>query len=212
MSSAERREQERENLRHTILEATQELLATEGYEKLSLRRIAEKIDYSPTAIYLHFKSKGELIDVVAGEGFARMATEVGAIPADDPAKRLRLMGHAYVAFALTNSPIYRLMFLQGDNPQDMYEGHNNRRTESARAFGSLVSTIREIAEGKADAYAGQTDAVILAAGVFWAHIHGAVSILLMGRGREFIGVQEQFCRQAVETAVAGLLAELPGKQ
>jgi len=206
MTSVERRMREREGIRRAILDATKELFATEDCEKVSMRRIAEKIDYSPTAIYLHFKSKGELMDALAAEGFALLAAALEAVQADDPTERLRRRGHAYVDFALSNRPAYRIMFVLGDHPQDLYEGHNSHRTWSAHAFDILVSTVREIKELEENAVPASSDAAMLAAGVFWAHLHGVVSLVLTGRGRLFTEMQQQLCRQAVDTAVAGLIA------
>ncbi len=212
MSSAARREREREELRRAILDAARELLLADGEpEKLSMRRIADKIDYSATALYLHFKDKGELMSALAAEGFTLLADALGAVQADDPAERLRLMGHAYVEFALANRPSYRLMFQLGDDPQSLYESHTTHRAASSRALGLLVETVREVGgtQWPEDPNAAEgPDAATFAAGVLWAHIHGAVSLVLTGRGRIFADVRLQFCRQAVETAVAGLLSEL----
>lgn len=212
MTSLERRTRERAETRQAILEAAKELLADGDFENVSMRRIAEKIDYSPTAIYLHFKDKGELMDALAAEGFARLVAALDEAEADAPAQRLRQKGHAYVAFALGNRPAYRLMFLLGEHPQSVYEGHNTHRVWSARAFGILESGVRELWGQEVGAAGTEPDAVRLAAGVFWAHLHGAVALTLMGRGRLLAAVQPQLCPQAVETAVAGLLASITTRE
>jgi len=211
MSSAERRKQEREELRRLILDTAQELLATDGYEKVSMRRIAEKVNYSPTALYLYFKDRGEMMDALAAEAFALLADTLESIQGGDPAERLRRIGHAYVEFALANRPVYALMLQTSASPQDRYGEHATRRTHTLRAFGILADTVRQIA-GSGDAeFAEGSDSVTVAATVFWAHIHGAVALVLGGHSRVFAGMEAQVCRQAVETAVAGLLAELPRK-
>lgn len=217
MSSAQRRDREREELRRLILDTTLELVTCEDDDKVSMRRIAEKINYSPTAIYLHFKDKGELMDALATEGFAMLADSLDAVHADEPAERLRRIGDAYVAFALANPAICRLMFHFGDAPQKMYAGHNMHRLDSARAFNLLIEIVREVkgasclenAEAlERPASAEEHDEATFAASVFWAHIHGAVLLTLTGRSRRLAGLEPQFYRKAVDTAVAGLLAEL----
>ena len=60
MGVKERREREKESLRQDILDVAREMFATEGYESVSMRKIADKIEYSPTTIYLYFKDKNEL--------------------------------------------------------------------------------------------------------------------------------------------------------
>ena len=70
MGVAERRAREKTQLRQEILDAAREIFATEGYEALTMRRVAEKIEYSPTAIYLHFKDKAELVQAICDELFA----------------------------------------------------------------------------------------------------------------------------------------------
>ena len=206
MSSSERRDRERETLRQIILDAARELLASDGYEKVSMRRIAEKIDYSAAALYLHFKDREALMDALAAEGYAALADMMEPLPAETPRERLFRIGHAYIEFALTHRPLYILMFQVGSSPEGRYGEHDTRRPSAARAFGLLQEAVRRVAEAEAQ-FAEEVEAT-LAAGVFWAHIHGAVSLLVTGHGRPFESQQPQFCHQAVETAVAGLLAQL----
>ena len=72
MGITERREREREEVRRKILDAARELFATEGYENVTMRRIAEAIEYSPTTIYLHFEDKDDLVRALCHEDFGRL--------------------------------------------------------------------------------------------------------------------------------------------
>ncbi len=213
MSSSERRDREREALRQAILEAARELLASEGYEKVSMRRIAEKIDYSAAALYLHFRDREALMDALASEGYAALADIMEPLPAEPPVAHLLRIGHAYTEFALMNRPLYGLMFQVGSSAQDRYGDYGARRPSAARAFTLLRDAVRQVAEAQNTPFPAAptpegADAATLAAGIFWAHIHGAVSLIVTGHGQPFAARQPQFCRQAVETAVAGLLAYL----
>src|SRR4028119_1353956 len=101
MGTLERRERERSETRAKILDAARDLFAEHGYDAVSMRKIAEAIEYSPTAIYVHFKDKEALFHELCRGDFGRLAHEsqrLGSIA--DPVERLRLLGHAYMRFAL----------------------------------------------------------------------------------------------------------------
>jgi AcrR family transcriptional regulator len=70
-SIASRRQQHKEELRRVILDAAREIFVDQGYESFSMRRLAEKIEYSPGSIYLHFKNKEKLFEVLVEESFVR---------------------------------------------------------------------------------------------------------------------------------------------
>src|SRR5271168_4346283 len=72
MGVQERRAREKKELRDEILDAARDLFLREGYENVSMRKIAEKIEYSPTTIYLYFQDKSELLDCICEETFARL--------------------------------------------------------------------------------------------------------------------------------------------
>src|SRR5262249_10137916 len=101
MGVVERREREREEVRKKILDAARELFATEGYERVTMRRIAEAIEYSPTALHHHFEDKSALVDALCEEDFGRLlgALQAQELPAD-PIERIRQMGRAYARFGL----------------------------------------------------------------------------------------------------------------
>src|SRR5882762_4813068 len=102
MGVKERREREKTALREEILEAARELFVTEGYEKVSMREIAKKIEYSPTTIYLYFRDKQDLIHQVCQETFAMLIQTLKSLNLDltSPVEGLRQAGYAYVHFGL----------------------------------------------------------------------------------------------------------------
>src|SRR5215813_14075270 len=112
MGPKQRRERERAEIREKILEAARELFVSEGYEAVTMRKIAERIEYSPTAIYLHFKDKEALLEELCGNDFRTLAHRfVDFAQIRDPIERLRRSGAAYVDFALSHPQHYRLMFM-----------------------------------------------------------------------------------------------------
>lgn len=79
MGVKERKARQKRFLRQEILDAASELFVKEGFEHVSMRRIAEKIEYSPTTIYLYFKDKAELLEEVCQETFTRLAHRLTTI-------------------------------------------------------------------------------------------------------------------------------------
>jgi AcrR family transcriptional regulator len=119
MGTTERREREKQELRTKILDAARELFAAEGYEAVTMRKIAERIEYSATAIYAHFKDKNALIRELCEEDFAAFAQAfVEFLSIEDPIERMRRAGVAYVDFAIKNPQHYRLMFMTARPPID----------------------------------------------------------------------------------------------
>src|SRR5215204_1262423 len=115
MGVKERREREKEGLRQEILDAARELFVREGYDAVSMRKIAEKIEYSPTTIYLHFRDKSELFDCLSTEAFGKLLAKLQSIgcetPSQDPVECLRLGLLSYVEFGLENPDHYKITFL-----------------------------------------------------------------------------------------------------
>ena len=99
MGINERREREREEVRGKILDAARDLFARDGYEAVTMRKIAEAIEYSPTAIYLHFKDKESLVRELCMGDFDSLARAFQRIAREpDPLERLRKVGLAYADF------------------------------------------------------------------------------------------------------------------
>src|SRR3974377_665963 len=102
MGVKERKARQKGFLRQEILDAASELFVKEGYENVSMRRIAEKIEYSPTTIYLYFTDKAELLEQVCFETFSRLSLVLSRIQElpGDPVKRLKHGLIAYIQFGL----------------------------------------------------------------------------------------------------------------
>lgn len=174
MGPKERRQKERDDTRARIMDAARELFVSEGYEGVSMRRIAEKIEYSPTAIYFHFRDKETLIRALVDHDFLVLAEQfTSAAKIADPIDRLRATGLAYAEFGLNYPNHYRLMFMTPHvMSADTTELDRGNPEEDAYAF--LRSIIVEALDG------GRfrrefTDAELIAQTV-WAGVHGAVSL------------------------------------
>ena len=178
MGSQERREREKQELREKILDAARVLFATEGVEATTMRRIAERIEYSPTAIYLHFPDKNALIHEMCVTDFGHLASKFQNLSRErDPFKRLRLAGQAYSDFAEEFPYSFKLMFLnkpvaEDPNPKDF--GFGNPDTD---AYAFLLAIIQECIEAKR-LKPEHKDAELVAQTV-WAALHGVVALHLV---------------------------------
>ena len=175
MGIKERREREREEVRTKILDAARELFATEGYEAVTMRKIAERIEYSPTAIYLHFKDKESVLREICEADFLSLAQNFGAIAEiADPVERLRATGLAYAEFAISHPNHYRLMFMTPHPHPDEEEMEIRKGNPEEDAYAFLRDTVAEaIAAGRLRP--GLEDAELVAQ-TMWAGMHGVVSL------------------------------------
>jgi AcrR family transcriptional regulator len=182
MNALGRREREKQELRTKILDAARELFVAEGYDSVTMRKIAERIEYSPTAIYLHFKDKTALIRELCENDFRAFAAkffDLLALP--DPVERLRRAGDAYVDFAVECPQQYRLMFMTKRPEVDPEEGERDDPALNAYVF--LKGTIEQaMAAGLLRPELTDAD---LVAQTTWAGMHGVVSLeIAVGAAKE----------------------------
>ncbi len=118
MGIRERHDRERLAVRQSILDAARDLFVAEGYRNVSIRKIAERIEYSPAAIYSYFPSKDDIFFALAEEGFRRLDAKVRGVPEiDDPVERMRAGWWAYYEFSKDEREFFELMFVDRSVPQ-----------------------------------------------------------------------------------------------
>src|SRR5579864_4072224 len=112
--SKQRRAREKEGLREEILDAARTLFVKEGYDSVSIRKIADKIEYSPGTIYLYFRDKAEILARICEETFSKLLTRMQAIEHDSaqPLDKLRRGLRTYIQFGLENPNHYVVTFIQ----------------------------------------------------------------------------------------------------
>lgn len=118
MGSKERHERERAAVRQAILGAARDLFVTEGYRNVSMRKIAERIEYSAAAIYSYFPGKDDIFFALAEEGF-RLLAGFGATAMQggaDPFERLRRTLLAFYEFSKAHPQYFELMFVDRSVP------------------------------------------------------------------------------------------------
>lgn len=113
MGITERKTRQKQALRERILDAARRIVMREGFAALSMRKIADAIEYSPATLYLHFDSRDEIARALCAEGYAQLlGTFEPLAQIADPAERLRALGRAYVAFGVAHPQTYRLIFME----------------------------------------------------------------------------------------------------
>ncbi len=176
MGINERKEREKQEMRDLILKTAMNLFLEEGFHIVSLRRIAEKIEYSPGTIYLYFKDKDEILHALHNMAFEELFKRQQTVATiKDPLERLKKQGRTYVQFAQEHPQYYDLMFimrgpvrkLKGPEEWDM----------GKRAYEFLRSNVQEcINAGYLNGFS--TDVVAFG---MWASVHGIASLFVRER-------------------------------
>ncbi len=174
MGTKERRAREKEQLRDQILSAARELFVNEGYENVSMRKIADKIEYSPTTIYLYFKDKADLLDSVCKETLLDLLNTLELLNRDksDPVETLRKSGKAYVEFGLRYPQDYKLTFVI--RPQFQQGLGLEEGSVGERVFNYLREMVSECIRQKVFR---QVD-VDTAGQALWSAVHGVTLLLI----------------------------------
>lgn len=176
MGISERKERERQQMRDMILEAAMRLFVEQGFEKTSLRKIAQVIEYSPATIYLYFKDKNELFYELHSMAFRRFREEFEKVAwIADPFERLRFIGRSYIEFGLRHPEHYDLMFIMR-SPMES-ESKGDSWMEGKAAFGILEKTVKDCLE-KGLIRPGDYRAISYN---LWAIVHGICSLEIRER-------------------------------
>jgi len=176
MGSLERREREREETRQLILDAAMRLWIEKGFDTVTIRNIADAIEYTPGAIYSYFKDKDEIFYALHFEAFERFfETLRSAALFGSPIERLKNIGESYLNFAFENPQRYDLMFISANSGKKIAESDGWHVGE--KAFEVLHATVK-LAMDEGYIPKGDSKAASM---MFWAHVHGIVSLILRNR-------------------------------
>ena len=150
MGIKERQERDREATRRAILDAARELFVSEGYQNVSIRKIAERIEYSPAAIYGYFPSKDDIFFALAEEGFHLLGqglknpAEAERLAALAPLERIRVSFRRFYEFSREYPQYFALMFVDRSVPRinREYERFAFARDMRARLIGHIEECVR----------------------------------------------------------------------
>lgn len=175
-----RRDRAREQLRQRIIDAARELFVTEGYAQVTVRKIADAVEYTPGAIYSYFEDKDAVFHAVHRQGFEELTRRMAAAMLDvarrsgTPLDQLRRVGEEYLRFARDNPELYDLMFvaqapMKAADPAEWPEG--------AQTFNVVRGVVRAAMDG---GYIQQGDVESISF-LCWSACHGMVTLEFRGR-------------------------------
>ncbi|MFF0598833.1 TetR/AcrR family transcriptional regulator [Streptomyces antibioticus] len=172
MSVQERKQRERAERERLIVATARELAEQQGWDAVTTRRLAERIEYSQPVLYSHFRGKREIIGAVALQGAAELAAAVrtATSTAAGPRERVTALARTYLDYAARNPAVYDALFqldgglayAQEDTPQPLKD-----------TFAALLETLGEVA--------GNGVHPALFTEVFWASLHGLATLTRAGR-------------------------------
>jgi AcrR family transcriptional regulator len=203
--SLARRERQREETRARILEAARELFVEKGVAATTMRAIAARIEYTPTAIYHHFRDKEALLDELCTNDFLALAgafSRIGRI--EDPIERIRRIGIAYVDFALDNKSQYQFLFMTPSshshaNGMTGVEKHNPEQD----AYAFLRASVEEAL--KRGLFRREFQDADQLAQILWGGLHGIVALHIIKEQDDWIQWAEPraTARLAVDVLLRG---------
>ena len=195
----EGKERHRAELRGEILRAARELLREEGYQGLTLRKLGQRVECSPMALYSHFADKQALVTALAEDAFELLAVRLdqfGQSQSGDPMSTLRKVLRAYIAYAEENPLEYRLVFLESQPVKSQKSRDEMRNSNSA--FSLLFRCVETCSE--AGVFRGDVFAVTT---ILWTGVHGAAAVLLNEPNFPFVS-RQRFAEEIVETLLSGI--------
>ena len=161
-----------------ILDASMKLFVEEGFENVTIRKIADLIEYSPTTVYLYFKDKNEIFYQLHELGFQKMAIANQPIAnIENPLIRLHKMGEHYIDFGLANPEYYDVMFIQRAPMQVLEQMENCDWKHGENALNFLRATVQQCMD-RGFIKKGNADAVSMG---IWGMVHGLVSLAIRQR-------------------------------
>ena len=178
MGSQERRLRQKEALREKILDAARELFASNGFDATTMRMIANRIEYSATAIYSYFEDKEALLRELCEADFTALHRSMEtALAVSDPVQRLEQIGELFVDFALQHPNHYRFMFMSPPSPAASPDSTRLPRTNAPeKAYAFLRRAVEEVAA--TGVIRPEFRDVDLLTQIVWGAMHGVVTLHL----------------------------------
>ena len=214
MGVKERREREKSETRDKILDAARELFVTEGYEGVSMRKVADRIEYSPTAIYVHFADKTELFRELCHRDYARLAEVFqSSVISSDPVERLRQIGAIYMDFGIKYPNHYKFMFMTPHpphEPDDVDREMMGNPEQDAYAF--LKWAVQQAID--AGTFRDELQDAELISQTLWASVHGVISLQIAKGSDPWVDWRpfEQRARMMVDLPLQAMLRQPRGKE
>ena len=170
MGIAERKGRERAEREHRIVAAARVIAEREGWDAVTIRRLAEVIEYSQPVLYSHFENRDAIVAAVAVGGFRELTAAVREAASGSTGRNaLKNVAMAYLAFARRHPALYEAMFIL---PTNLRFAEAGTRPELHAAFEALAAVVKPFCANVADV-----------AETFWAALHGLAALERSGRIR-----------------------------
>ena len=193
MGIRERRQREIEAVKAHILQAARDIALKKGWPTVSIRKIAEVIEYTPPVIYEHYKNKEAILAALESLGFEELKKKLddAARETKEADKQLRELSLAYWNFAFEFPELYQVMYnLEGT--QSSSPNHQAIR-ESGNA---VIETLRYL-----HTFPAQRESIFFN---WWALAHGYVSLVMSGQLPGMQDQMKQYFLEAVDRLQAGM--------
>ena len=170
MGIAERKGRERAERERRIVAAARAIAEREGWDAVTIRRLAEEIEYSQPVLYSHFENRDAIVTAVAVEGFRDITAALRKAASGSTGRNaLKNVAMAYLAFALSRPALYEAMFVL---PTNLRFAEAGTRPELQAGFEALAAVVTPFC----------VDAALVTE-TFWAALHGLAELERSGRVR-----------------------------
>jgi AcrR family transcriptional regulator len=198
MASKDRILRLKEATRNSILDAALQIVKSEGWQALSMRKIADLIEYTAPVIYEHFANKDAILLELTRKGYLLLSKELKEAKShhDSPAGQLEAMWIAYWNFAFANTELYQVMF--GVSTNCVCDMVNNLSEAKLPwdLFSSSISELMQIPDL-------DSDIICTKYYTFWSVVHGLISINILGRNSS-----DDINRQVLRDAITGIIRSI----
>ena len=201
MGIKERKTKHKEDLRRMILDAARDLFVTEGYRNASIRKIAEKIEYSPTAIYFYFRDKAEILDALCAETFSGLDETLKGLNRQNvnSLDMLKTCARTYIDFGLSRPHHYLLVFVMDDQSVFQGERAEHKRKYGMQCFNNLRQSVKQAMD---DGHLVEADLETTCQAV-WAAMHGVTALLITQPGFPFVE-REHLINRVIDMILDGI--------
>ena len=171
MGIDERKGRQRAEREQRIIAAARVIAEREGWDAVTIRRLADEIEYSQPVLYSHFENRDAIVAAVAVEGFKEIAAVLREAASESAGRRnaLKNVAMAYLAFALSRPALYEAMFIL---PTKLRFAEAGTRPELRAAFEALAAVVAPFCVD-----------VAVVTETFWAALHGLAQLERSGRIR-----------------------------
>jgi AcrR family transcriptional regulator len=187
MGVTERKAREKEELRNLILDGAMKLFAEKGVANVTIRNIADAVEYSVGTVYVYFKDKNAILHALHTKGFLDLRSRFMVLMnVADPMERLKASGKVYIQFAQEQPDMYDLMFSTKE-PIDFVKDHSDDEWDEGKAtFGFVRTMIQDCM--KAGHFAGHEPEAL--AYLVWGIVHGMCSLTISCRANHVVNLNE----------------------